>query len=99
MNDLSNVLTSIFILSSAATAWVKGGVDMYKMARPCGATWEAPTLAMLLGVAIVFLLMLATGTIVTMQTGALAVLGGLASGFGAVGVTALHKAARPEENQ
>jgi hypothetical protein len=88
--------SEIFILATSGATWVKLLVDLWKVARPVCRTWEAPVLAVLSGVLILFLLLLATGQPLTSQTSARAVLAGLMAAGMAMGVTELHKRAREE---
>lgn len=87
-------MEDILILVPAASTFAKSLVDVAKMAFPSAPSWASPALALLIGVASVFLLLVAGGEVVTQQLAARAILAGILGGTGAVAVTELHKASR-----
>jgi hypothetical protein len=84
----------IITLALAATTIVKALVDVLRMGWSSPA-WAPPTLAMLGGIVVVLLLMVASGEPISQQAGAQAVLAGILAGGSAVGVTELQRRTRP----
>lgn len=87
---------NVMILAGSATLIAKIGVDLLRMAAPRGhelAPWASPTMAVLFGITSCLLLMLAGETPFTGATVATAILAGVFSGAGAVGVTELQRRA------
>lgn len=85
--------TSILVLAAAGTTFAKVLVDLVKMAAPAAPGWSLPLLALLFGVGVVALLMLANGQPLTQASAATVILSGILSAGSAVGVTELGRRA------
>ncbi len=85
-------METIIVQALAASTIVKALVDVARMAAPLP-RWLPPLLAVLGGIAVVLLLMVAAGGALTAQLVAQAILAGILAGASAVGVTELQKRA------
>jgi hypothetical protein len=87
---------NILIQSAAAATFVKVLVDVIRMAWSGDPPrWLSPALAIVAGVGIVVLLLMADGQPLNERTISGAVLAGILAGGAAVGVTELGKRANP----
>ncbi len=84
----------IITLALAAATIVKVLVDLVKMAWSVP-QWLPPGLALAAGIGCVVLLLVASGNVIDVQLGSLAVLAGILAAGSAVGVTELQKRTLP----
>jgi hypothetical protein len=85
----------VIMWALAGVTVAKTGVDLVRMAKVKWDAWVYPLLALLFGIGAVVLFMLAAKVPFDQAAVAVAILGGILAGGGAVGVTDLSKRANP----
>jgi hypothetical protein len=86
VTDFQTVLAQALAMAAVAVGLVKPLVDTLKMALPTVSGKLLPIAALAMGVVVTSLLGVASGSTVTVQMAAIAVLAGLFAGLGAIGV-------------